>query len=273
VNPVDNRVDVTLENPPKARPGDTIPVTIRLRDPQKKPLRGRGDALAGRPGRPGPRKEQRLDPIPDFLVDARSRLTVRDTRSLVFGHLPFAEQPGGSGGEGEAGRPLREGHRAPELQAGAVLQPGDRGRPDGVATVQVRAPRQPDQLQAARQGDERPPALRPFATGEVAVRLPVIVQPALPRFVRPGDKFTAAGIGRIVEGEGGPGKAQVAAEGATITGPDHARDRVGPDRPSASSSRSRCHAAVHREGKLSRDESPSRWPSSGSPTAWATPSR
>ena len=38
-----------------------------------------------------------------------------------------------------------------------------------------------------------------------AIRLPLIVQSALPRFVRPGDSFVAGGIGRVVEGEGGPG--------------------------------------------------------------------
>jgi uncharacterized protein YfaS (alpha-2-macroglobulin family) len=51
------------------------------------------------------------------------------------------------------------------------------------------------------------------------VRLPVIVQPALPRFVRPGDRFAAAGIGRIVEGEGGAGTAELEAEGLTLGGP------------------------------------------------------
>jgi hypothetical protein len=41
VNPRDNRVEVTLENPAKARPGDTIPVTVRLKDPDGKPLAAR----------------------------------------------------------------------------------------------------------------------------------------------------------------------------------------------------------------------------------------
>ena len=39
------------------------------------------------------------------------------------------------------------------------------------------------------------------------MRLPVIVEPNLPRFVRPGDQFTLAAIGRVVEGGGGPGQA------------------------------------------------------------------
>jgi uncharacterized protein YfaS (alpha-2-macroglobulin family) len=40
-----------------------------------------------------------------------------------------------------------------------------------------------------------------------------------PRFVRPGDSFTASAIGRIVEGEGGPGAAEAKVEGLTLSGP------------------------------------------------------
>ena len=57
-----------------------------------------------------------------------------------------------------------------------------------------------------------------FGTGEIAVRLPVLVQPALPRFVRPGDQFTASALGRVVEGDGGDGAAQIEIEGAALRG-------------------------------------------------------
>src|SRR6185436_10208279 len=70
-----------------------------------------------------------------------------------------------------------------------------------------------------------------WATGEIAVRQPVLVQPALPRFVRPGDTFTAAGIGRIVEGEGGLGKAEVRVDGATLAGPVTRELAWAPERP------------------------------------------
>ncbi|MHB9101274.1 MAG: alpha-2-macroglobulin family protein [Sulfuricella sp.] len=55
-------------------------------------------------------------------------------------------------------------------------------------------------------------------TGQVSVRLPVIVQPALPRFVRPVDRFTAAAIGRIVEGPGGAATAELRTKGIEVTG-------------------------------------------------------
>ena len=44
-----------------------------------------------------------------------------------------------------------------------------------------------------------------YAKSIVSIRLPLIVQSALPRFVRPGDSFVAGGIGRVVEGEGRTG--------------------------------------------------------------------
>jgi len=56
------------------------------------------------------------------------------------------------------------------------------------------------------------------ASGMIAVRLPVIVQPSLPRFVRPGDRFTATAIGRIVEGDGGAGSASIRVDGLQLKG-------------------------------------------------------
>jgi uncharacterized protein YfaS (alpha-2-macroglobulin family) len=44
-----------------------------------------------------------------------------------------------------------------------------------------------------------------FHESTVKVRLPVIVQPQLPRFVRQGDRFEGGGVARLVEGAGGAG--------------------------------------------------------------------
>ena len=40
-----------------------------------------------------------------------------------------------------------------------------------------------------------------FSAGEMAIRLPVVAQPKLPRFIRPGDTFVAGASVRTVEGE------------------------------------------------------------------------
>src|SRR5262249_38412144 len=57
-----------------------------------------------------------------------------------------------------------------------------------------------------------------FTTGTLKVRLPVMVQPALPRFVRPGDQFSLAALGRIIEGGGGKGQAEVKVDGLDLSG-------------------------------------------------------
>ena len=55
---------------------------------------------------------------------------------------------------------------------------------------------------------------------KLKVRLPVLVQPQLPRFVRQGDKFDGGGVARLVEGKGGPGVVK-----AEYTGPVVERKR------------------------------------------------
>ena len=50
------------------------------------------------------------------------------------------------------------------------------------------------------------------------MRQPLIAQALLPRFVRPGDRFTADAVGRLVEGPGGAGSAAVSTDGMTVEG-------------------------------------------------------
>src|SRR6185369_13761858 len=69
-----------------------------------------------------------------------------------------------------------------------------------------------------------------YATGSMRVRLPVMVQPNFPRFVRPGDQFSLAGLGRLIEGEGGPGRVELRADGLDIAG-EAKRDFDWTDKP------------------------------------------
>jgi uncharacterized protein YfaS (alpha-2-macroglobulin family) len=217
VNPIENTVDVALSHPEKAKPGEKIEIKIRLRDPRGKPLPGEVtlwlvDAAVLALG-----KEQRLDPLPDFITPVKSRLTVHDTRDLSFGMLPLAESPGGE----EAGK------GAPSLLERATIRklfktvpyynPEIAVGPDGVVTVFVQLPDNLTNFKIRAKAASGPDRFG-YAASQIAVRLPVIVQPALPRFVRPGDSFTAAAIGRIVEGGAGPGTAEVRASGVKITG-------------------------------------------------------
>lgn len=216
VSPVENKVEVSLAYPEKAQPGTEVTVKISLADQRGAPLSGEVALWLVDQAVLSLATEQRLDPLPDFIPDVVSRLLVRDTRNLVVGFLPFAETPGGDMAKTREALDLfdrttvRRNFKTvpyfnPEIAVGA----------DGAAEVRVALP---DNLtnfklraKAASGGGRFG-----FATGQIAVRLPVIVQPALPRFVRPGDSFQAGFTGRVVEGAGGPGRGQMQVEGAAL---------------------------------------------------------
>jgi len=204
VEPVALRVDVALDYPQRARPGQRIEVGIRLADPHGAPLPGQVTLWLVDQAVLALGREQRLDPVPSFLTAMRSLLTARDTRSLVFGFLPFARQPGGGEGEEAAGLLDRQTIRK-NFQPVPFYDPAIAVGPDGVAKVAVTLPDDLTNFKVRAKvaaGDER----FGFATGELEVRQPVVVQPSLPRFVRPGDEFVATAVGRVVEGEGAPAR-------------------------------------------------------------------
>ena len=129
VEPVANRVDVKLTHPEKARPGQKVEIQIDLRDPQGNPRPGEVTlwlvdqaVLAARQG------AARSIRCPTSSPRSSRTSIVRDTRNLVFGFLPFAENPGGDEGGGERRQPARPRHGAPQLQGRALLQPEHPGR-------------------------------------------------------------------------------------------------------------------------------------------------
>ena len=202
--------------PESARPGQTIEVSISLKDPSGKPLAGEATLWLVDEAVLALGKEQRLDPVPDFVTPVRSHLSLHDTRNMAFGQLPLLENPGGDQGE-EPGLLERTTVRR-NFKSVPYYNPAIVIGPDGTATVSVKLS---DDLTnfALRAKAVSGPERLGFGTGRLPVRLPVIVQPALPRFVRPGDRFVAAAIGRIVEGKGGPGSAEMKVEGATLEAP------------------------------------------------------
>ncbi|MGD8886695.1 MAG: alpha-2-macroglobulin, partial [Gammaproteobacteria bacterium] len=95
VKPVAHRVDVQVQAPEKVMPGEEISVQIALQDNHGKPLPGEVTLWLVDQAVLALAKEQRLDPLPDFISSPQSMVGIRDTRNLAFGHLPFEEQPGG----------------------------------------------------------------------------------------------------------------------------------------------------------------------------------
>jgi uncharacterized protein YfaS (alpha-2-macroglobulin family) len=215
VNPVDNQVDVKLEHPRKARPAQKVSITVSLADPQGRPLAGEVTLWLVDQAVLALGREQRLDPLPDLITPVHSYLVVLDTRNSTFGVLPFAELPGGEGGEPGALLFERSTVRK-NFKTVPYYNPTIAVGPSGTVTVEVELP---DNLTnfAVRAKAACGPDRFGAAGSVIEVRLPVIVQPALPRFVRPGDRFSAAAIARVVEGEGGPGLVAIQVSGVELS--------------------------------------------------------
>ena len=160
VEPTANRVEVVLKHPDVAMPGRTVDVTIMLKDPQGRPLAGEVTLWLVDQAVLALGKEQRLDPLPDFITKVRSHLLVRDTRNSVFGLLPFAEAPGGDGGD--AGGIL---DRATVPVAPAPL------RTDALKRFAKPVPgsKNPEPLLATRQVEVK--SLRPVGKGHLRLKL------------------------------------------------------------------------------------------------------
>jgi alpha-2-macroglobulin len=217
VKPVKNIVSVSVEAPAQAQPGDTIDLTVKLADDAGKPVPGEVTLWLIDQAVLALAKEAPLDPLPNFIHDRGSRLAFADTRNLPYGVLPLDEDPGGDVGDGDQ-QLLNKVTIRKNFQPMPYYNPSLIVDASGTATVKITLP---DDLTIFRirakaiSGADR----FGFATGQIQVHLPVIVEPNLPRFVRPGDAFALSGIGRITEGGDGPGQAQLKLDGLDLQGP------------------------------------------------------
>lgn len=230
VNPVAFRARLEIQHPETARPGETIDLSISLSNPEGHPLAGEVTLWLVDQAVLALGKEQRLDPVPDFQRNVSSQLSLRDTRNESFGQLAYEELPGGGVAEEETPALLDRVTVRRDFRPVPYYNPALTIGPDGKAKVRVQLPDTLTNFKIRAKvvsGNER----FGFAAGHLEVRLPVIVQPALPRFVRPGDRFDAVAIARVVEGPGGPGRLEIEGEGVQLGG-ETARDiSLSPDAP------------------------------------------
>ncbi|OBS53228.1 MULTISPECIES: alpha-2-macroglobulin [Methylosinus] len=214
VTPVKNIATVKLDYPAKARPGQEVEATLRLSDDLGKPLAGEATFWMVDQAVLSLAKERPLDPLPDFIVERETKLAARDTRNLAFGKIPLEEIPGGDAGLDEWGAETNVSVRK-NFTPVPVYLPSVKIGADGIAKIKVKLP---DTLTVfklrakAVSGADR----FGYATGEMLIRQELVAQPALPRFLRPGDALDASLIARVVEGPGGSGKASITADGLTL---------------------------------------------------------
>jgi len=222
VKPRGFQAKLSLSYEDRQLPGANMPVELTLEDPDGNPLDGmvtlwlvdRAVLALG--------QEANLNPVNTFIRAHESHMRLRDTRNLVFGEIPLEEMPGGDGynemGIGSAfGQvTVRRNFKTVPYYEPQIQVTGGKARitvplPDNLTEFAIRAVAVADENRFGMAG------------GRVAIRLPVIVQSALPRFVRPGDKFEAGGIARVVDGPGGAAEAAVVVEGLSVQG-DTERD-------------------------------------------------
>ncbi len=214
VNPTDNEVKVSFDAPAEARPAQEFDLVLHLADAAGHPLPGEATVWMVDQAVLSLAKEQPLDPLPAFIVDRPTRMVARDTRSMAFGVIPLTEAPGGdeAGDFGMANISVRKNFTpvpfyAPRVKVG----------PDGTAHLHVKLPDSLTVFMLRAKAISGPDRFG-FGVGQMKVRQPVVAQPALPRFVRPGDVFTAGLIGRIVEGPGGAGMAAISLDHLAVQG-------------------------------------------------------
>lgn len=212
VQPTKNTVFVSVKHPEVARPGTTHDFTITLTDDQKKPVGGEVTLWLVDEAVLSLAKEGPLDPLTGLLRRNQRAVSIRDTRNLVLGRVAeLEEEPGGDGGDEEDGktgkRQVRKDFQTvPYYQATLVVPPSGTLKvrvklSDDLTTFRVRA--------VAVSG-----AMRfGFKQSSLKVRLPVLVQPQLPRFVRMGDRFWPGAVARLVEGAEGPGSVEIGVAG------------------------------------------------------------
>lgn len=227
VAPTGQMLNVSLAYPATARPGQTVPVTVTLRDAANQPVAGEVSLWLVDQAVLALGRERRLNPLPDFVRARAVRTRVHDTRGDLFGLLPLVVYPGGGAGDTEALDLVDNVTPRKNFVAVPYYEPSLSVPETGELTVQVSLPDNLTVFKLRAKGVTRTHRFG-SAAGSLGVRIPVLVQPALPPFVRPGDRFTAGAVIRAVDGKSGNGQVQVVAKGLKLLVPDTQTMIIGP---------------------------------------------
>lgn len=217
VTPVKNIVNVKLEHPAKARPGQEIEVTLRLLDDAGKPLAGEATFWMVDQAVLSLAKERALDPLPEFIVARETTMAARDTRNMAFGVIPLEEIAGGDGDALQEWGAENNISVRKNFTPVPIYLPSVKVGADGVAKIKVTLP---DTLTVFKLRAKAVSGADRFgaAGGEMLIRQELVAQPALPRFLRAGDAFDVGLVARVVEGPGGAGRVSIAAPSLALAG-------------------------------------------------------
>jgi uncharacterized protein YfaS (alpha-2-macroglobulin family) len=217
VTAVKNIVTVKLEAPVKARPAQEVEVTLRLADDAGKPISGEATFWMVDQAVLSLAKEHPLDPLPNFIVERETKLAARDTRNIAFGVIPLEEIPGGDGAALEEWGAENNISVRKNFTPVPIYLPNVKIGQEGYVKIKVKLPDTLTVFKLRAKAVSGPDRFG-FGTGEMLIRQELVAQPALPRFLRPGDEVDLGLVARVVEGPGGAGKASFMAKGLTLRG-------------------------------------------------------
>ncbi len=213
VKPTRNQIKLAIGHPKTVRPGSTARLVLKLADDSGRPLAGEVTLWLADEAVLALADEGPLDPLNAFILPNSRSMSIRDTRNELIGRLQEEDEPAGDGSE-EDGKGRLSGRRRVRKNFKSVpyyeatLEVGPSGKlvvpvkmSDDLTNFKIRA--------VAASGMAR----FGFRSSLIHVRLPLLVQPQLPRFVRQGDNFWVGGVGRLLEGAEGAGAVAVKING------------------------------------------------------------
>lgn len=211
VTPVKNELTVNVQHPETVRPGTKQDFVVTFADDQKRPVGGEVTFWLVDEAVLSLAKEGSLEPLSELIRKNQRVSTIHDTRNQVLGRVSEQEEePGGDGGEDsdEKGKKVvrKNFQTVPYYAATLIVPPSGKlvipvNLSDDLTNFKVRA--------VGVSGERR----FGFKQSRLRVRLPVLVQPQLPRFVRASDRFWPGGVARVVEGPEGAASVDIKLSG------------------------------------------------------------
>ena len=181
-------------------------MTLRLSRRSRQAARRRGDVLDGRSGRAVARQGAPARSAAELHRRARRPRWRRATRATWRSASSRSRRCRAATPASTNGAPTTTSRCARiSRRCRSICRKSSVGA-DGVAKIKVKLPDSLTVFKLRAKAISGPDRFG-FATGEMLIRQELVAQPALPRFVRPGDTFDAGLIGRVVEGPAGTGRA------------------------------------------------------------------
>lgn len=191
VVPQASRLQVTVEAPDTARPGDVVPVAVQVRDERGRPVRGEVTLWAVDEGTLRLTGYQTPSPVGNLFRPRPPAFAWEDTRRDLVSRVqpPPLPEASGDGGQGDATRRLlddRERFEPTPLWAPA-LETDAQGRVSATVTLPTRATEYRVMAVAVDAG-----ARAGRASAQLVAEQPLVIRPAFSRFLTAGDRVEAA---------------------------------------------------------------------------------